>query len=282
MILKIVKVLSRYIPDFLYIQAINLYKNRRVLNLKNPSTFSEKITWLKLYDRTDLHTVCADKVLVKKYVSDKIGEDYIIPTVQVLSSVDDLEITNLPNYPIVIKTNHDSGTCSIVKDKAHCDLEAIKLSMMKSLNRNYYWSGREWQYKNIKRKILVEKMLISCDNMEIKDYKVLVFGAEAKYIQVDVDRSTNHTRNIYNTQWELQNVEYCYPKCNNIIEKPSSLSKMLKLSEDLAQPFSFARVDWYDVNGRLFFGEITFHPESGFGNFYPESWDKKLGNYIKI
>lgn len=251
------------------------------LNLKNPKTFNEKIQWLKLNDRTPLHTLCADKFLVRDFVKEEIGEEYLIPILYHTSSAKGIAPDILPDYPVIIKTNHDSGNYFVIKDKNNQDWSSIRASLKKSLNNNYYYKGKEWQYKNIKPLIIVEKLLTNTMGELPLDYKIHCFNGKAKFIQVDIDRISNHTRNIYDKNWNKLDLIYEYPNGRDV-DSPLNLSKMLILAEDLAKSFIFARIDFYEFEKKIFFGEITFHPECGFGKIEPDYWNEKIGKWLKL
>lgn len=250
-------------------------------NLASPVTFNEKLQWLKLNDRTPLHTICADKLAVREIIKKEIGEQHLIPLLLATDNIADLTADNLPEAPFVIKTNHDSGNVFIVTDKNTVDYEHIQQKLKYSLRHNYYHTSREWQYKNIKPTIIVER-LISDQHGEVpKDYKIHCINGEPEFIQVDSDRFKTHRRTIYDTQWNEQSYAYKYQSLSGI-ERPKHLDKMLELARKLAKPFPFARIDFYDTGKELYFGEITFHPESGFGAFIPHKWDEILGKKIHL
>lgn len=250
-------------------------------NLVNPTTFNEKIQWLKLYDRTPLHTECADKYAVRNYVERKLGREYLIPLVFQTRNVNDIISENIPDYPIIIKTNHDSSGGIIVYDKSQTDWDAVRHALRKKLRRNYYYGKGEWQYKNIRRCVIAEKLLTD-ENGDIPvDYKLFCFNGKTKVIQVDIDRHTDHKRNMYDEHWNLLNCKYIYENGPDIV-KPSCLTKMISLAETIAEDFTFVRVDFYNIGEKTYFGEITFHPESGSGRFVPAGWDKKFGELLHL
>ena len=272
---------TKKISDSTYLKIRYLLQFGKILNLKSPKTFNEKIQWLKINNRTDLHTQCADKFLVRKYVKNVIGEEYLIPLVFNTKNVNDVQPKILPNYPVIIKLNHDSGSYFIIRDKKNQNWDNIRSKLLKSLNRDYYILGREWQYKNIKRIIIVEKLLIDNSGKTPKDFKFHCFNGEVKFIQVDIDRENNHKRNMYDLEWNLLDFEFNYKKGIQV-KKPLKLNELIILAKKLSSKFIFARVDFYEVNGNIYFGEITFHPESGFGKFYPKSKDLEYGQILKL
>ncbi len=275
----------RLISDQLFIKIQFRRLQGYTLNLKTPKTINEKIQWLKLYDRTSLHTLCADKYLVRDYVTSKIDEKYLVPLVQVAKSTTEINPNTLPDYPVIIKTNHDSGTCFIIRDQFKEDWNCIKKNLNKSLKRNFYYKGREWQYKNIKPLIVIEKLLMDSKGEIPMDYKVHCFNGTAMLISIDVDRNTpNHCRNWYDKDWNSLSLKWSskYNKTFEEIEKPNVFNEMISLSEILSKDFIYVRVDWYNVEDKLYFGELTFHHDSGFLPIEPLEWDLKIGNMLDL
>ena len=250
-------------------------------NLKNPQTFNEKLQWLKLYDRTPLHTICADKFKVREYVKNKIGEQYLIPLAFETKKVSDLTAEKLPDYPLIIKANHDSSGGIIIRDKNEHNFKEIQQKLKKLLTRNYYYYHKEWQYKDIEPRVVVEKLLIAEDGGIPYDYKIHCFNGKPKFIQVDVDRMISHKRVLYTTDWEKMDVQYLYP-IGPDVQKPTELEAMLKIAAKLSEDFHFARIDLYTVNQDIYFGEITFTPESGYGFFKPNSFDLEAGKWLTL
>ncbi len=268
--------------DEAYAKKVFLKRFGKELDLKNPKTFNEKIQWLKLNDRKSIHTICADKIAVRELVKSKIGEEYLIPLEKIFLKANDLKPENFPaHYPTIIKCNHNSGAYTIVKDVDSIDWDNERLKYSNLLKQNYYYQGREWQYKNIEPKILVEKLLFDSKGNVPNDYKIFCFKGKAKFIQVDIDRQKNHLRNFYDTSWNLLPIELIYGKGDDI-EKPIKLDLMIELAGKLSENFPFARVDFYSLENEIYFGEITFHPEAGFGVFNDEKYDVELGNYLEL
>jgi hypothetical protein len=277
-----------FVSDKSYIK--KQFRNRMgfELNLRNPKSLNEKINWLKLYYRTPLHTQCADKYEVRSYIKNKIGEEYLVPLYFRTESAGDIVALNLPNEPFVIKTNHDSGGVVVVKDKSGLDWELVRNQLKSRLSRNYYRRGKEWQYRDIKPCIIVEKLLSGSNGSLPFDYKLHCFNGKVNMIQVDIGRfSDNHCRNWYNTDWKREPYKWSSKKGDKYtdpsiheVEKPRTLHKMIELSELIARDFPYVRVDWYDVDGQLYFGEITFHHDGGYRPILPREWDYKLGELL--
>jgi hypothetical protein len=259
-------------------------------DLKNPKTLNEKIQWLKLHDRTDLHTLCADKYKVREYVKNKIGSQYLIPLLYETKNVDDIKPENLPDTPFIIKTNHDSSGGIIVKDKNAENWESIRERLRILLKSNYYINSKEWQYKNIERRIIVEELLVSKESIAPYDYKVHCFNKKSITIQVDIDRHDQHKRNWYSTDWKREPFHWSSLKANNKrtipadfeIKRPEYLDKLLLLSEKLCEDFIYARADWYIIEEKIYFGEISYHHDGGLHPIVPKEWDLKLGQKLKL
>lgn len=272
-------------PDKMYLKCLYRLRMKQKLDLKNPKTFNEKIQWLKLHSRNPEYTRMVDKIEAKKYVAEKIGEEYIIPTLGVWDDPDDIDFDELPNQ-FVLKCNHNSGGLFICKDKRQVSREQfrqIQRQLKKELRYNYYWRTREWPYKNVKRKVFMEKYMVDESGVELKDYKIFCFHGKPYMIQVDFDRFVEHKRNIYFTDWTLAPFEYGYPsKKERLVARPICLEEMLELAEKLSGNIIFMRVDFYVVSGKCYFGELTFFPGDGLEKFFPEEWNEKLGELMYL
>ena len=253
------------------------------LNLDNPTTFNEKMQWLKLYDRNPLYISLVDKYEVKKHVADLIGEEYIIPTYGIWDRFDTIPINDLPNQ-FVIKCTHDSGGLIVVKDKNCFNNAKAKKVIENRQKSNYYFVGREWPYKNVKPRIIAEKYMEDSATSELRDYKFFCFNGTAKCFKVDFDRFTDHHANYFTPDGKLMMLgEAAYPPDpNKEIKLPESIPLMKELAEKLSKDIPFLRCDFYDVNGQVYFGELTFYPASGFGKFIYEGNDELLGSWLKL
>ena len=269
-------------PDSLYLKLLFRGRMGKRLHLDRPVTFNEKLNWLKLNNRKKQYTKMVDKNAVKDYVANVIGEEYVIPTLGVWDSVDDIPLDKLPEK-FVLKTTHDSGGVVICSDRRNFDIAAAKEKIQTSMNRDYYSMFREWPYKNVKKRIIAEEYIGGINNKVPEDYKIFTFGGKPKLIQVDLDRFINHTKKLYNTSWKEMDFEFNYPgNKDKTVKKPPCLDKMLALAEKLAKGTKFLRVDLYQIDGRIYFGELTFFPASGLGKFKPEKWDRILGSWIDL
>lgn len=256
---------------------------KKKLNLKNPQTFNEKLQWLKIYDRNHQYTQMVDKYEAKKYVASIIGEEYIIPTIGIYNSFDEIDFKKLPNK-FVIKCTHDSGGLVVCKDKNKLDKNNAKKKIEKSLKTNYYYCGREWPYKNVKPRIIIEKYMCTKEQKELIDYKFFCFNGNPKIILVCSERfsSNNMCETWFDDKWNFLDIIESSHRVDKTIKKPINLSKMMEFSKKLSKDIPFVRVDFYEINGKTYFGELTFFPASGFERFEPKEWDYKLGEMLKL
>lgn len=225
-----------------------------------------------------------------EYAKQKLGNDYSIPLVFETTNVEDLKPEKFPDFPVIIKTNHDSYGGFVVKNKEKVDWTSLQRSFKKRLRKNYYYSCKEWQYKNIEPKIFVEKYLEDEAGKSPYDFKLHCFNGRYVTIEVDIDRSGDYRRNWYVNDWEIAPFYWPYftkgkviaMPSKRVIEKPKRFNEMVRLSEKLAEDFTLSRIDWYVVNDQLYLGEITFYHNSGMGQIIPEEWDYKLGQMLKL
>lgn len=253
------------------------------LNLNNPATYNEKLQWLKLYDRNPKYTKMVDKYEVKEYVANLIGEEYIIPTIGVWDNFDDIDFDKLPEK-FVLKCTHDSGSVVVCNNKSSFDYEKAKAKLNKGLRRDLFWHGREWPYKDLPRRIIAEQYLEDEKQQELRDYKLFCFNGVCRCFKVDFDRFVDHRANYFDIGKNLLKFgeKVCMPDFDRKIEIPDSINEMIVLAEKLSKNITFLRVDFYFANGKIYFGELTFFPASGFGPFIPDEWDYTLGNWIRL
>lgn len=255
------------------------------LDLDNPKTFNEKLQWLKLYNRKPEYTTMVDKYAVKGYVADIIGQEHIIPTLGVWNSVDEIDWDVLPNQ-FVLKTTHGGGGGGVVicKDKDMLDKEKAKKRLQKSLDSDIYWNYREWPYKDVPKRIIAEQFM-SNNGKDLEDYKIHCFNGEPKFILVCSNRYGKGAMidDFYTPEWELMEVRRPgHPKHEKASEAPKLLSQMLEQARILSKDIPFLRVDFYIIQGKIYFGELTFFPASGMSKFEPEEWDYTFGNHLKL
>lgn len=274
--------LYNYIPDKWAVKI--KYRNHfyKKLDLKNPQTFNEKLQWLKLYDRKPEYTTMVDKLAVKQYVADKIGEEYIIPTLGVWDSFDEIDFDSLPNQ-FVLKCTHSSGDAVICKDKSHFDKEAAKAKLEKSLHTDYYLISREWPYKNVPRKILAEKYMEDVGTGEARDYKFFCFDGKVKTLYITTERFGNAGFNFYDLDFNQLPVSIQgHPNSSKELKKPEHFDEMVRLAESLSDGISHVRVDYYEINHNVYFGEFTFYTFAGLVPYEPYKWDKQMGNWLTL
>lgn len=274
---------SRILSDKTYLKIYFRCKMGYKLDLKNPQTFNEKLQWLKLYNRNQEYTKMVDKYEVRKYIKEQIGEEYLIPLIGVYEKFDDIDFSKLPNQ-FVIKCNHDSGGLVICKDKGKLNIEETRKKINKSLKTNYYYDGREWPYKNVKPRIIIEKYMEDSNKSDLIDYKLFCFNGISKIVLVCSERfsSSNMCETWFDMDWKLIDMTESGHRVDSTISKPKQLKKMVELSKKLSKNIPFIRVDWYEIGDKLYFGELTFYPASGFEKFEPKEWNKKIGDMLSI
>lgn len=278
------KTQGKHLSDETYLKLKFYALIGKKLDLKNPKTFNEKLQWLKLYDRKPEYTMMVDKYLVRDYIKEKLGEEYLIPLLGVWDDPDEIDFEKLPEQ-FVLKCNHNSGLgMYICKDKSQMDIEKVKSELRKGLSQDYYLTGREWPYKSVRPRIIAEQYMEDAKTSELRDYKFFCFNGEVKCFKVDFDRFVSHRANYYDTNGKLLpfGEKVCPPDFEREIEMPINLDLMLELAKKLSNGIPFVRVDFYEVNGKVYFGELTFYPASGFGPFIPEEWDFTLGSWISL
>lgn len=274
----------RFIPDKAMIKIEYRLKIHKPLHLAPPITFNEKLQWLKLNDRKPVYTIMADKYEVREYIKEKIGEQYLVPIYGVWESVDDIAFDMLPDE-FVLKCTHDSGSVIVCRNKNELDLVNIKKFLNSRLKKNSFWYGREWPYKNIKPRIIAEKLLKDSRYENLPVFKIFCFNGEPKIIQQLLnDKQPNETVDYFDTNWNRLNMIQRFPNSVNPIERPKRLDDMLKIAGKLSEGTAFLRIDLYEVNNEIVFSEHTFYTDSGYSIFEPEEecWDEKLGEWIDL
>ena len=254
------------------------------LNLENPKTFSEKLQWLKLNYRNPIQIIMVDKYEAKHFIAKHVGEQYVIPTLAVWDSVEDIDIDALPNQ-FVLKTTHDSGGIVICKDKSTFDFEAAKAKLRASLRQDYSRIAREWAYQNVPRRIIAEEYISELGNDDLLDYKMYSFHGEPKLTVVCSGRfSKSGTRmNFYDIDWKPMGIHFSHcPPLSTEHHKPETYDEMKRLTVKLSKECPFLRVDFYEIKGRLYIGELTLFPGAGFERFRPISKDYELGEWLHL
>ena len=270
------------ISDKRALKAKFYYLFSKKLDLRHPKTFNEKIQWLKLYDRRPEYVRMVDKYEVKRYIAEKVGEEYVVPTLGVWDRVEDIDFDALPDQ-FVLKCTHDSASVKICKDKSDFDFEEAKQSLSEHLGQSMFIHGREWVYKKIKPSIIAEPYLVDESGVELKDYKIFCFNGRADYVEVDFNRFVKHKLNTYDFDWKP--LGFCDASKNDYdanIPKPSRLEDMRRIAEELSKDIPFLRVDFYSIYDRIYIGELTFYPGSGFIFFDPLEMNLELGKKLTL
>ncbi len=270
--------------DETYLKWYYFFPMKRWPDLKNPKSFNEKLQWLKIHDKNPAYTKMVDKYEVKKYIGELLGQEYVIPTLGVWDKFEDINFDSLPRR-FVLKCTHDSGGLVICKDKSSLNVDSARKKINKCLKKDYYIETREFPYKNVKPRIIAEEYIEQPSASSLNDYKVLCFSGKAKLIEYHVDRFTDkHTQDFYDAEWNKTPItqggysafsDYCAPK-------PVCFDEMIRFSELITKDMAHCRVDWYEINGKLFFGEITFFDGSGVEAFDNYADDLILGSWIDL
>ena len=279
--------LLKCLPDKTYLKVFYRLKFDKKLDLKNPKTFNEKLQWLKLNDRNNDYTNMVDKYSVKEYVANLIGGEYIVPTLGVWNNFDEIDFDLLPEQ-FVLKCTHDSGGLVICRDKSQFDKQLAKIKIEKSLKVNYYWQSREWPYKYVKPQIIAEQYIQdSADNSEegLTDYKFFCFDGEPKAMFIATDRAKRDTE----TKFDFFDMEFNHlpftnghPNSDKPINKPEQFELMIELAKKLSDGLPHVRVDFYESEGNIYFGELTFFHWGGFVKFDPPEWDDIFGSWLNL
>ena len=273
---------SRILPDKIYLSLLYYKHFHEFPNLKNPQTFNEKLQWLKLYDRRPEYSIMVDKYAVKQYIEDMVGPEYVIPLLGVWDNAKDVDFESLPEQ-FVLKTNHDSKGVVICKDKSKFDVEKTIVFLDKRLKNNGYWYGREWPYKNVTPKIIAEPFLSEGIESEcLTDYKFFCFDGIAKIMYISRDLSKQATTDFFDMDFNHLDIRMKDAPYPILPEKPTSFDEMKRVAEILSKGIRHLRVDFYQIEGKPYVGELTFFHNSGFGNVSPESWSKKMGSWINV
>ena len=272
-----------WMDDEKYIKIAHRIKLDEELDLNNPKTYNQKLQWLKLNYRKPEFTQLVDKYGVREFVKERIGEQYLIPLLGVWNQVEEIPFEELPNQ-FVLKATHDSGGLVICKDKSLLDVSKAKKKLKRSLKHNYYWAQREWYYKDVPAKIIAEKYMVDENTKELRDYKFFCFNGEVKFMFVATDRGTDTRSDFFDMNFEHIPVKQYYPNAdiNKVIEKPKLFEEMIDLAEKLSKDIPHVRVDLYEINGKIYFGEMTFFHFSGWKKFEPKYYDELFGSWIEL
>lgn len=270
-----------HLPTRLYIR-LQYFKNyKKWLRIKHPTTYAEKLAYMKVYQHDDRLSILVDKYRVRQYIADKIGEEYLVPLLGVYTTTDEIPWESLPES-YVLKCNHDSGSTVIhASNKGFDRTHAIEV-LSQHLKGNLYYYAREYPYRSVPPLILCEQYLNDGVGLTPNDYKIMCFNGEPRYIIVDQNRFVDHHRDVYDPDWNK--LDFCtdHPQTDVVLDKPLELEKMLSLARELSRDFKHVRVDFYIVNEHVYFGELTFCPWGGVISFRPEKWNRILGDLIEL
>ena len=280
--------LTKILSDTLYSKIRYRIKTGKKLNLKNPKGFNEKLWWLKLYNRDPLLTICTDKNKVRDYVKSKGLENILIPQIGVYNSPDQIDFETLPDNAY-IKTNHSTNTNFVYKKNSFNKKKFNKL-YSKHLKTNHYKHSREWNYKNIDPKIIIEENINSDNEVKLADFRFFCFDGKVEFLQVDIDTASDDgshyigaKRNIYDRNFKLLDVKTVRPSFDpKVLQKPVNFEEMVSCAEILSNPFVFSRIDLYNIDGKIKFGEITPYPSGATQLFYPEYFELEMGSKIDL
>jgi len=276
------RVFSKIIKsDELFIKLEYFSGMKRFPNLNSPKTYNEKLQWLKLHCKDEKYTLLVDKYESKLLVKNLVGGGYIIPTLGVWDSFNEIDFDKLPNQ-FVLKTTHDSGGVVICKDKKTFDKETARKKLQKSLKHNFFYEHREYPYKNVKPRIIAEKFMVDESGTELKDYKFFCFDGEVKMLFVATDRPFDTRFDFFDTDFNHLPFKQGHPLATKEIKKPRGFEEMKRVATVLSKGMPHVRVDLYDINGKIYFGELTFFHFSGNVPFEPEEWDYKVGEWLRL
>lgn len=280
--IKLVARLSPFIKsDRLYLSLRYRLFMGRPLNLKNPQSFNEKLNWMKIYYHVPIFTKLVDKFEAKKIVANLIGEEYIIPTLGVWNNVDDIDFEKLPES-FVLKCTHDSGGLIVCKNKSKLDISETKKKLSKALKNNYYLISREWGYKNVPARIIAEQYMEDSKTHALNDYKFFCFNGDVRLLFVATDRSSEVKFDFFDSEFKHLDIHNAHPWSRDKIEKPSTFEKMKEVAAKLSAGYPFMRIDLYEVDGKVYFGEYTLYHYGGTIPFEPESIDYHMGSWITL
>lgn len=277
---KKIKYALGFLPDEVYIQLYYFARFHRLCDLRHPRTYNEKLQWLKLHDRNPAYVAMVDKVEAKKVAAGVIGEEHIIPTITVWESVDEVDLDALPQS-FVLKCTHDSEGVVVVPDKSRLDWPAARAKLAAALSRNFYPIGREWPYLGVKPRIIAEAYMEDERFGELRDYKFFCFDGEPRAMFVASDRGIGETKfDYFDLNFKRLDIRQCYPNREGEVERPETFDQMIETARALSRGIPHVRIDFYEVNGRMYFGEYTFYHFSGFMPFDPPEWDEIFGSWL--
>ena len=282
---KVMYALS-FLPDKMYLRLFYFSTTGKWINFKNPKGFNEKQQWLKVNDIRPEYGPLVDKFAVRAHIKKELGEEYLFPLLGYWESFDDIDFSKLPNQ-FVLKCNHDSGSTKIIKDKSaltKADLDEMKEKFTRCLNRDFFYAGREYPYKGLKRYIIAEQLMVDEKDKDksIEDYKFFCFNGVPKIMFVATDRSTDCKFDFFDMDFNHLDIVNIHPNANKPIEKPAMFEEMKEIAAKLSKGMKFVRIDLYEIGGKIYFGEYTFFHGGGFQLCHPPEWERRLGDWIDL
>ena len=277
---------GKHLSDVTYLRLSYRLKMGKKLDLEHPKTYTEKIQWLKLHNDSELCTKVVDKYAVRAYISETIGEEYLIPMLGVWNKYEEIDFDMLPDK-FVLKCSHDSGSVIICKDKSHFDYRSAEKKLSSSLRHNFYLKGRELPYKNVPPRIIAEQFMVDDKSSDLADFKFFCFNGEPKILFYASDRFNAAHRPAYFDYYDMD-LNRLDISSKGHLHNPKGLDyfpqfeEMKRLSGVLSHGFPHVRVDFYLINGKVYFGELTFHHDGGYVPFEPDKWDQILGDWIRL
>ena len=275
-----------FLPDKLYLNIFYFSTTGKFINFKNPKGFNEKLQWLKVNDRRPEYTKLVDKLAVREHIKEVLGEEYLFPLLGYWESFDDIDFSALPNQ-FALKCNHDSGSTKVIRDKSALtdeDIAAMREMFSARLKKDFFYAGREYPYKGIKPCIIAEKLMIDEKNPEksIEDYKFFCFDGVPKVMFVATDRATDCKFDFFDMDFNHLDIVNIHPNNEKSIQKPEKFEEMKAIAAKLSKGMRQVRIDLYEINGEIYFGEYTFFHGGGFRLFEPSEWERKLGDWVDL
>ena len=276
----------KFLPDKPYLQLFYFATTGKFINFRNPKGYNEKLQWLKIHDKHPEYSTLVDKVAVRNHIAEQLGEEYLFPLLGYWDSFDKIDFSKLPEK-FVLKCNHDSGSTKIIKNKSaltEADFQELNEHFTKKLNRDFFYAGREYPYKNIKPYIIAEELMAEegSPDKSIEDYKFFCFNGEPKVVLIVTDRNTDCRFDYFDMDFNhLDIIDHC-PHADKPIEKPQNFDKMKEIAAKLTKGMKSVRMDLYEINGKIYFGEYTFFSGGGFDLYKQPEWERQMGDWIDL
>lgn len=275
-----------FLPDKTFLRIHYFATTGRMIHFKNPKGYNEKLQWIKIYDRHPEHSRLVDKLTVREHIKEVWGEEHLFPLLGYWKSFEEIDFSSLPNQ-FVLKCNHDSGSTKVIRDKSALtqkDMEQLRKHFRRRLDRDFFYAGREYPYKDLPRYIMAEQLMINADepHKSIEDYKFYCFNGEPKLMFVVTDRYTDCRIDFFDMDFRHLEIMQSHPNAEKVIKKPEMFEEMIDIAARLSRGIRQVRIDLYELNGKLYFGEYTFFDGGGFQLFHPEEWEQRLGDWIDL